>query len=358
MEGPPVKINTISAPGTVQRMDFPRGRAGTRHNFYLKFFLLYPIYSVAPFFCGGRPRGNPGPEFPAAMAYYARGIVMITSSVPREAVHIYNRALELSNQGNHEGAIEEYRRAIEAFPAFVAAHNNIGEIHARRGESDKAIAAYLEALKIEPHHRVLLNLGVEHYNRERYDKALDYCKKSLAREPQFIEGNYYAGLVCYNTNEYKKAEKYLREVIKNDGRHLKANYLLAHIYYEGKQYGKAVECLDRIRNLAEDRSFFNRFSGFCCFYLGRYDDAVAYLTEALECRPEYARFKQYLEKITYESKMKEIGDLGKAIRELEDELGNREPHVLDLTKLSMLYIFKGEYKKAEKLLETHMKKLA
>ncbi len=283
---------------------------------------------------------------------------MITSSVPREAVLIYNRALELSNQGDHEGAIEEYRRAIEACPRFVAAFNNIGEIHARQGESEKAIAAYLDALKIEPHHRVLLNLGVEHYNRKQYDRALKYFKESLAREPRFVEGNYYAGLVCYNTGEFKKAEKYLAEVIKSDGRHLKANYLLAHIYYEWKQYGKAIECLDRIRDMAEDRSFINRFYGFCCFYLGRYDDAVAYLTEALECRPEYARFRKYLEKITYESKMKEIGDLGKAIQELEDELRNREPNVLDLTKLSMLYIFKGEYKKAEKLLQTHKKKLA
>ncbi len=283
---------------------------------------------------------------------------MITSSVPREAVVIYNQALELSNQGDHDAALGEYRRAIEAYPAFVAAYNNIGEIHAQRGESDRAISSYLEALKIEPHHRVLLNLGVEHYNREHFDQALKYFKESVAREPRFVEGNYYAGLVCYNKTDYKKAEKFLGEVIKCDERHLKANYLLAHIYYELKQYKKTIECLDRIRDMAEDRSFINRFYGFCCFYLGRYDDAVSYLTEALECRPEYARFRKYLEKITYENKMKEIGDLGKAIQELEEELKNREPHVLDLTKLSMLYIFKGEHKKAEKLLETHKKKLA
>jgi tetratricopeptide (TPR) repeat protein len=147
-------------------------------------------------------------------------------------------------------------------------------------------------------------------------------------------------------------------VVEMDQRHLKSNLLLSHIYYEWKQYRKTIECLDRIKNLAEDRSFVNRYYGFCYFYLGMYDKAVTYLTEALECRPEYARFKNYLETLTYENRIREIGDLEKAIGQIEEELSDRDPEVVDLTKLSMLYIFKGEYKKAEKLLQSYKKKLA
>ncbi len=283
---------------------------------------------------------------------------MITSSVPRDVVVIYNHALELSNRGDLDAALSEYRRAIDAYPDFVAAYNNIGEIHARRGDSEKAIMSYLEALKIDTHYRVLLNLGVEHFNRKNYAQALKYFTESIAREPQFLEGNYYAGLVLYDQEEFKKAEKYLLTVIGLDQRHVKANLLLSHIYYEWKQYGKTIQCLDRIKDLAEDRSFINRYYGFCNFYMGNYDDAVKYLTEALECRPEYARFKKYLDKLTYEHKMREIGDLEKEIIDLEADLANRDAKVLDLTKLSMLYIFKGEYKKAEKLIQSHKKKLA
>ncbi|MBP7736808.1 MAG: tetratricopeptide repeat protein [Spirochaetes bacterium] len=283
---------------------------------------------------------------------------MISSSVPREIVTMYNNALELSNHGNLDAALREYRRAIDAYPDFVAAYNNIGEIYTRMGDSEKAILSYLEALKIEKHYRVLLNLGVEHYNRKNYDQALKYFMESIKQEPYFLEGNYYAGLVHYTRNEYKKAEEYLQAVIAMDRRHLKANFLLAHIYYERKQYRKTIECLDRVWDLAEDKSFINRFYGFCHFYLGSYDKAVSYLTEALECRPEYARFKKYLDKLTFENKMKEIGDIETAITELEDDLARRDAQVLDLTKLSMLYIFKGEYKKAEKLIQSHKKKLA
>jgi tetratricopeptide (TPR) repeat protein len=283
---------------------------------------------------------------------------MIPNSVPREAVVIYNRALELSNQGYQDEAIREYRRAIDLHPDFVAAYNNIGEIYTRQGDAEAAITSYLDALKIDKHYRVLLNLGVEHYNRKNYPQAIKYFAESVAREPSFLEGNYYLGLVHYTQENYKKAEKFLLDVIRVDERHLKANYLLSHIYYEWKQYRRAIECLDRIRDLADDKSFINRYYGFCYFYLGMYDHAVKYLTDALECRPEYARFKKYLEKLTYESKMKEIGDLEEAITELEGDMAAREPQVIDLTKLSMLYIFKGEYKKAEKLIQSYKKKLA
>ncbi len=283
---------------------------------------------------------------------------MITNAVPREAVLIYNSALELSGRGDLDSALEEYHRAIAVYPEFVAAYNNIGEIFTRKGESEKAITAYLEALKIEKHYRVLLNLGVEHFNRKNYTEALKYFSESLSREPQFIEGNFYTGYIYYNQNDFKKAEVYFLKTIEADVRHLKANLLLAHVYYEWKEYHKTIECLDRVKDIADDKSFVNRFYGFCYFYLGRYDDAVKYLTEALESRPEYARFKKYLKKLTYENKLKEIGNLEENIKELEDEIANREPGVVDLTKLSMLYIFKGEYLKAETLLQSYKQKLA
>jgi tetratricopeptide (TPR) repeat protein len=283
---------------------------------------------------------------------------MINSSVPREAVLIYNSALEMSRKGDLEEALNEYRRAIGAHPKFMAAYNNIGEIYAQMGESDKAVASYLEALKCGKDHRILLNLGVEHFNKNDQSQALKYFTESLSLEPSFIEGNFYAGLVHYNQENHKKAEKYFLKVIKADARHLKANYLLSHIYYERKEYLKAMECLDRIKETADDRAFLNRYYGFCCFYLGRYDEAVSHLTSALESMPEYAGLKKYLDKLTYENKMKEIGDLEKAISELENEIAARDPGIIDLTKLSMLYIFKGEYERAETLIQSYKKKLA
>ncbi len=283
---------------------------------------------------------------------------MMSHSVPKEAIAVYNKALKLSNSGDFDTALEEYRKALQLYPSFIEAYNNMGEIYSHLGESEQALSAYNNALKIERNYRVLLNIGVEHFNSEKYTEAISFFKESVSLKSDFLEGNYYTGLAFYNQKDYREAEKYLSAVIEIDPQHLKANYVLSHIYYENKEYGKTLECLDRIKNTADDKSFFNRYYGFCCYYLGRYDEAVTYLTNALKARPEYKKFKKYLEGLTYKKRLKEIGDLDTAIQEMEESIMDKEPDFKDATRLSMLYIFKGENSKAEELLLSVRDKIA
>ncbi len=275
---------------------------------------------------------------------------MINTAVPAEVVSIYNNALSLSNRGDYNSALNEYRRAIKMFPSFIEAYNNIGEIYSRLGNRDKAISSYMEALSIERNFRVLLNLGVEYYNNRDYANSLKYFIESLSGNSDFLEGNFYTGMALFNLKEFEKAEKYFMRVVRLDPRHVKTNYLLAYIYYEWKQYAKTLICLDNIRDLADDKVFINKYYGFCYYHLGRQEDAVKYLSLALELDPNYSKYRNYLKGLTYENKMKEIGDIDKKIREMEEKMMKDRPSLNEYTHLSMLYIFKGEYKKAETLL--------
>lgn len=275
---------------------------------------------------------------------------MASATVPREAITVYNTALEFANRGDLDRALDEYRRALQIYPSFVEAYNNIGEVYSQQGKRDQAISSYLDALKIEKNSRVLLNLGVEYYNSHNYKKSLQYFYDSVKLSPDFLEGNFYAGLVLYNEKKYKEAEAYLQTAIKIDRKHLKANYLLSHIYYEWKEYRKAIACLDNIQDIADDKSFIHRYYGFCHYYLGNYDLAVDHLSSALESKPQYKKFKKYLASLTYEKKLKEVGDLGTAIKELEEKIMGGVPQIAEATRLSMLYIFNGQNKKAEDLL--------
>ncbi len=279
-------------------------------------------------------------------------------TIPPDAVTIYNNALEMSNKGDFFNAISEYKKAIDQYPNFIEAYNNMGEIYSQMGKKDLAIAIYQDALKINRSSRVLLNIGVELYNSKNFDAALNYFSESLAAQPNFLEGNFYSALVFYNKNDFQTAERYFKNVLKLDKKHLKTNYLLSYIYYEWKEYHKAIKCLDNIKDTADDKSFVNRYYGFCWYYLGNYDKAVSYLKTALESRPEYLKFKGYLESLTIESKINEIGDIDAAIRDLESKMMNEAPPLKEVTKLSMLYIFKGENSKAEKLLLKAKQKLA
>jgi len=193
----------------------------------------------------------------------------------------------------------------------------------------------------------MLNLGVEYYNTKNYRKSIQYFRESVALNPDFLEGNFYAGLVLYNEKNYQEAEPYLLSAVRVDRKHLKSNYMLSHIYYEWKEYTKALACLDSIKDIADDKSFIHRYYGFCHYYMGNYELAVEHLTSAMENKPQYKKFKKYLAGLTYDKKIKEIGDLGKAIREMEECVMSGEPRIAEVTRLSMLYIFDGQNKKAE-----------
>lgn len=282
---------------------------------------------------------------------------MNNNSLPTEAVSIYNSALENSNRGNYSTALNEYQQAIQMYPYFMEAYNNMGELYSIMGERDLAISIYNQALDIEKNHKILLNLGVEYYNSANFKTALTYFIDSVNVKTDFLDGHYYAGLASYNLKDYKTAEEHLAIVIANDIKHQKANYMLSHIYYEWKEYAKVIKCLEIIWDSFEDKSFLNKYYGFSCYHMGRFDDAIKYLRDALTALPEYSRFKDYLETLTYENKSAEIGDIDKAIKELETHFMSETPKLRDITKLSMLYIFKGQNKKAEEIVSDFKSKL-
>lgn len=276
-------------------------------------------------------------------------------SVPQEAIDIYNKALAFSNDGNYETALDEYKKAISVFPTFVEAYNNLGELYSKLGDSENAIQSYKEALTISRNDRVLLNLGVELYNDGLYEKALSLFQESLSLNPEFLEAHFYTAMAFFNMKNYNSSVSHFIKVIEFDKRHLKANYLLSYIYYEWKQYDKAVECLERIKDIADDTLFVNRYYGFCMFHLGRYDKAVGYLEDAMKASPQYDKFKDYLSSLTYENKVKEIGDVEARIKEMETKVMDEssKPSLKEYSHLSMLYIFNGDYKKAEDLLVSY-----
>ncbi|MCL1912042.1 MAG: tetratricopeptide repeat protein [Leptospirales bacterium] len=285
---------------------------------------------------------------------------MKTSSIPKKAIKFYNHACELAAGGNLSGAIEEYRHAIRIYPEFVKARSNIGELYSQLGDSSRAIAAYQDALNFSRDYDLLFKIGFEHYKAGRVGDAFHFFAESIKEYPNFRDANYYAGLLLYKEKKYTEAEVCLSRVLKSDPANFKVNYILSYIYYENKQYYKVIECLDRMKDgPIDDNVFLCKYYGFCYYHTGDYRAAVNYLTTVLEAQPEYERFKDYLNSLTYENKVQEIGDLDNAIKNLEEKMMEESNRSIgEASELSMLYIFKGENKKAEDMLLEYKEKAA
>ncbi|MCL2026701.1 MAG: tetratricopeptide repeat protein [Leptospirales bacterium] len=281
-------------------------------------------------------------------------------SVPKDAVSAYNNGCELAARGDLSGAIEEYRRAIRIYPEFIQARSNIGELYSQLGDSNKAMAAYQDALNFSREYELLFKMGIEHYKAGRTGDALRYFAESIEEYPDFKDANYYAGLILYKDKKYAEAEICLSRVLKSDPSNFKTNFMLSYIYYENKQYHKVIQCLDRMKeNSVNDDVFLCKYYGFCYYHIGDYKMAADYLATVLEAHPEYERFKDYLNSLTYENKVREIGDLDNAIKHLEEKMMEESiKSIGEASELSMLYIFRGENQKAEDMLLEYKEKAA
>ena len=96
-----------------------------------------------------------------------------------------NRGMAYRLKGDHERAIGDYSQAIKLNAKFAAAHNNRGVAYDHRGEYDRAIADYDQALKLAPSAEGYFNRGNAHLAKRDYDRAIDDYNQAIKLKSDF-----------------------------------------------------------------------------------------------------------------------------------------------------------------------------
>jgi Tfp pilus assembly protein PilF len=79
---------------------------------------------------------------------------------PQSAPAHFNLATALTSAGQHDKAIEEYRKALALQPSYALAHNNLGAVLLRLNRPVEAAAEFREAIRLNPgNSEAHLNLG-------------------------------------------------------------------------------------------------------------------------------------------------------------------------------------------------------
>ena len=103
----------------------------------------------------------------------------------QEAADWFERGCRLdSERATYGGAIEAYKRAIEADPDFADAHCNLGTVLYNQNRKAKARSCFERAIMIEPHHvEAHLNLATLFEEGGRNESALHQYKIALEADP-------------------------------------------------------------------------------------------------------------------------------------------------------------------------------
>jgi len=112
----------------------------------------------------------------------------------------FESALQCTRDGDLDGALAEYTKAIEIDPKFESALVNRGDIYQHRGDYDRAIADFTKAIKAGPEGITVLALisrGTAYEKKGDFDRAIadhsQAIKKSGAAGAYYNRGNAFAG---------------------------------------------------------------------------------------------------------------------------------------------------------------------
>jgi predicted Zn-dependent protease len=174
------------------------------------------------------------------------------AGVPKRALVFYEKALELSNTKDHRGAIEQLKLAIEQYPDFMNAFNEMGVQYLKLNELEKADEALLAALKIKPDAmEPLVNRGITLFRLNRFRDAEPVLQMALKINDQSAVGHYYMGRTLAKLKRYNEAEKELYFSISLSPDEMKeAHRILAMMFIDTDDRRRAIAELETYLKLA------------------------------------------------------------------------------------------------------------
>jgi tetratricopeptide (TPR) repeat protein len=131
--------------------------------------------------------------------------------VPEKARNLLQKALQQFDGGNADDAIQSLRAAIEAYPQYAQAYNNLGIVLISKDDTQGAMKAFADALKADPKFvPALINVARLQVRLHDLPKAQTSLENALTNEPlnaealtllanvQFYQGHYAEAVAAVN----------------------------------------------------------------------------------------------------------------------------------------------------------------
>jgi tetratricopeptide (TPR) repeat protein len=174
------------------------------------------------------------------------------------AVQVYNadrpegrsRLAQLySLRGNADGAIAEYRKAIEVDPTYVQAYANLADLYRARGVDSEAEAILRQGIAKVPSAGGLRHaLGLVHVRQKRNAEALVLLGESTRLDPGNARYAYVYGVALNDAGQRQQGMKVLEAALS---RHPYDRDILSALALYKAQSGQRGPALDMVRQLRE-----------------------------------------------------------------------------------------------------------
>ncbi len=171
----------------------------------------------------------------------------LDAAVPSAAKKEFNRAGDAAASGKTDAAVAHLRKAIEIYPKYLLAHNDLGVQFLAQAKLDEAAAEFRRAIEIDDKaFNPKLNLGIVLVQQRKFTEALSTLQAALAVVSDSPAAILYDGLAKQGLHDFDGAEKDLL-LAHNLGGHqfAKALFHLGQIYMDKGQRQRAAQMFEQ-----------------------------------------------------------------------------------------------------------------
>lgn len=168
-------------------------------------------------------------------------------NIPGKARKEFERASELAGSGETEEAIARLRKAIEIYPNYLMAHNDLGTHLLSQRKFGEAAAEFRRATEIDPKaFNPRLNLGIVLVEQKQFAEAVTTLRDALALQSDSAAAILYDGLARKGMKELEGAERQLLLAYNLGGAPFAtALFHLGQIYADKGDIKRAREALEQ-----------------------------------------------------------------------------------------------------------------
>jgi serine/threonine-protein kinase len=224
-------------------------------------------------------------DWDGAIACYQRAIVLDPKSPPAHN----NLGVALYEKRDLDGAIACYDKAIAIDPKLAKPHNNLGNALRAKGRPDEALAEYRRAIALEPKLATAHNnLGTALYDRRRLDEAIAEYRQAIALDPKYAAPHNNLGAVLRDKGRLDEAMAEYRQAIALDPKRATVHQGLGDTLADTRRWDEAVAEYRQAIALDPKRAVAHNNLGLALAAKGRLDEAMAEYRTAIALDPKLA----------------------------------------------------------------------
>jgi len=143
----------------------------------------------------------------------------LSNDIPKSARKEFQLASRAAQENKSDEAIAHLRKAIDLYPNFLMARNDLGTQLLAQGKLDEAAEELRQAILIDDKSfNPKLNLGIVLVQQHKFVEAAEILDRALSLDSESPSAQLYSGEAQLGLGNYSRAEKELRAAYSIGGR--------------------------------------------------------------------------------------------------------------------------------------------